>query len=132
MGDELSACPLRTMSITDERWAYAERRSQPPICALWDAILIATGGPTAPRWSEIDLIARDGDALVIVEVKTRRSLAFGTPVEAVTRLKIRQLRSLALAWLDERSIHAPAMRFDLVAVTIPPAGQPVVEHLRAV
>ena len=43
---------------------------------------------------EVDLIARDGDALVIVEVKTRRSLAFGTPVEAVTRRKIRQLRSL--------------------------------------
>ena len=81
---------------------------------------------------DIDVIARDGDALVIVEVKTRRSLAFGAPVEAVTRRKIRQLRSLALAWLDERSIHAPALRFDLVAVTIPPAGQPVVEHLRAV
>ena len=81
---------------------------------------------------EVDLIARDGDALVIVEVKTRRSLAFGAPVEAVTRRKIRQLRSLALALLDGRSIHAPALRFDLVAVTIPPAGQPVVEHLRAV
>ena len=81
---------------------------------------------------EVDLIARDGDALVIVEVKTRRSLASGTPVEAVTQRKIRQLRSLALAWLDERSIHAPALRFDVVAVTIPPAGQPVVEHLRAV
>lgn len=81
---------------------------------------------------EVDLIARDGDALVIVEVKTRRALAFGAPVEAVTRRKIRQLRSLAQAWLDERSIHAPALRFDVVAVTIPPAGQPVVEHLRAV
>ena len=46
---------------------------------------------------EVDLIARDGDALVIVEVKTRRALAFGAPVEAVTRRKIRQLRSLAQA-----------------------------------
>ena len=69
---------------------------------------------------EVDLIARDGDALVIVEVTTRQSLAFGTPVQAVTRRKIRQLRSLALAWLD------------VISVTIPPAGQPVVEHLRAV
>ena len=81
---------------------------------------------------EVDVIARDGDTLVIVEVKTRRSLAFGAPVEAVTRRKIRQLRSLALAWLDERSIHALSLRFDVIAVTIPPAGQPVVEHLRAV
>ena len=81
---------------------------------------------------EVDVIARDGDALVIVEAKTRRSLAFGAPVEAVTRRKIRQSRSLALAWLDERSIHALSLRFDVIAVTIPPAGQPVVEHLRAV
>ena len=81
---------------------------------------------------EVDLIARDGDALVIVEVTTRQSLAFGTPVQAVTRRKIRQLRSLALAWLDARSIHAPSLRFDVISVTSPLAGQPVVEHLRAV
>ena len=111
-GEEIAATHLRTagMLILDRNWRPHGSE--------------AVG--------EVDLIARDGDALVIVEVKTRRSLAFGTPVEAVTRRKIRQLRSLALAWLDERSIHAPAMRFDLVAVTIPPAGQPVVEHLRAV
>ena len=111
-GEEIAATHLRTagMHILDRNWRPHGSE--------------AVG--------EVDLIARDGDALVIIEVKTRRSLAFGTPVEAVTRRKIRQLRSLALAWLDERSIHAPAMRFDLVAVTIPPAGQPVVEHLRAV
>jgi putative endonuclease len=111
-GEEIAATHLRTagMLILDRNWRPHGSE--------------AVG--------EVDLIARDGDALVIVEVKTRRSLAFGAPVEAVTRRKIRQLRSLALAWLDERSIHAPALRFDLVAVTIPPAGQPVVEHLRAV
>ena len=81
---------------------------------------------------ELDLVARDGDDLVIVEVKTRRSIAYGTAVEAVTTRKMRALRSLALAWLDFRSVHAPRLRFDVVAVTIPPVGQPVIEHLRAV
>ena len=81
---------------------------------------------------ELDVVARDGDTLVIIEVKTRRSVAFGAPVEAVTKRKLRSLRSLALAWLDQRSIHAPAMRFDVVAVTVPSIGQPVIEHLRAV
>lgn len=81
---------------------------------------------------ELDLVARDGDDLVIVEVKTRRSIAYGTPLEAVTTRKMRALRSLALAWLDFRSVHAPRLRFDVVAVTIPPVGQPVIEHLRAV
>lgn len=81
---------------------------------------------------ELDLVARDGDDLVIVEVKTRRSIAYGTAVEAVTTRKMRALRSLALAWLDFRSVHAPRLRFDVVAVTFPPVGQPVIEHLRAV
>jgi putative endonuclease len=81
---------------------------------------------------ELDLVARDGDELVIVEVKTRRSIAFGAPSEAVTARKLRALRSLALAWLDDRCIHAPQLRFDVVAVTLPPAGHPVIEHLRAV
>lgn len=81
---------------------------------------------------ELDLVARDGDELVIVEVKTRRSIAFGAPSEAVTARKLRSLRSLALAWLDDRCIHAPKLRFDVIAVTLPPAGQPVIEHLRAV
>jgi len=81
---------------------------------------------------ELDVVARDGDTLVIIEVKTRRSVAFGAPVEAVTKRKLRSLRSLALAWLDQRSIHAPAMLFDVVVVTVPSIGLPVIEHLRAV
>jgi len=60
---------------------------------------------------EVDLIARDGDALVIVEVKTRRALAFGAPVEAVTRRKIRQLRSLALALLAGARAAGLPLRF---------------------
>lgn len=81
---------------------------------------------------ELDLVARDGDDLVIVEVKTRRSIAYGAPIEAVTSRKMRTLRSLALAWLEHRSVHAPRLRFDVIAVTIPPVGQPVIEHVRAV
>jgi len=81
---------------------------------------------------ELDIVARDGDELVVIEVKTRRSIAFGSPVEAITRRKVRALRSLALAWLEQRSIHAPNIRFDVVSIIIPPAGQPVIEHLKAV
>lgn len=81
---------------------------------------------------ELDLIARDGNDLVIIEVKTRRSIAYGSPIEAVTTRKMRALRSLALAWLEFRSIHAPRLRFDVVAVTVPPVGQPIIEHVKAV
>jgi putative endonuclease len=81
---------------------------------------------------ELDLVARDGNDLVIIEVKTRRCLAYGAPIEAITTRKMRNLRSLALAWLEHRSIHAPQLRFDVISVTIPPAGQPVIEHVKAV
>jgi putative endonuclease len=81
---------------------------------------------------ELDLVVRDEDTLVIVEVKTRRCLAFGSPAESVTRRKLRALHSLALTWLDQRQVHAPRMRFDVISITVPPAGQPVLEHLRGV
>lgn len=81
---------------------------------------------------ELDIVARDGDDLVIIEVKARRSIAYGYPVEAVTKRKLKNLRSLALTWLEQRSVHAPNMRFDVVSVIIPPAGHPVIEHVRAV
>ena len=51
---------------------------------------------------EIDLVLRDGDVLVVCEVKTRSSLRYGTPHEAVTDIKVARLRRLASRWLEER------------------------------
>src|SRR5690349_14807630 len=53
---------------------------------------------------ELDIVARDGDEIVIVEVKTRSGLGFGAPAEAVTRDKVRRLRRLAAAWLRAHPI----------------------------
>ena len=81
---------------------------------------------------ELDVIARDGDTLVVCEVKTRSSRAYGDPVEAVTPRKLRRLRGLALRWLDEQGIHVPDIRFDVIGIIQPPAGPPVLQHLRGV
>jgi putative endonuclease len=81
---------------------------------------------------ELDIIARDGGALVICEVKTRRSAAYGSPVEAVGPRKLRRLRELALLWLDEQQVHIPEIRFDVIGIIQPPVGRPVVQHLRGV
>lgn len=81
---------------------------------------------------EIDIVARDGSALVICEVKTRRGVTYGTPAEAVGPRKLRRMRELALRWLDERGVHAPQIRFDVVAIIQPPAGRPVLQHVRGV
>lgn len=66
---------------------------------------------------EIDIVALDGAALVFVEVKTRSSLAFGDPAEAVSRVKAARLRRLALHWLaDHPDRHSEVLRFDVVSV----------------
>ena len=78
---------------------------------------------------EIDVIARDGGSLVVCEVKTRSSLAFGTPAEAVTADKQARLRRLGMAWLCERGLRVEAIRFDVVSVVRGRDGV-AVEHLR--
>lgn len=79
---------------------------------------------------EIDIVARDGDAVVIVEVKTRRSDAFGGALCAVTSAKMRRLRRLAAAWLERQPVSFASVRIDVLAVTLPRSGAAVVEHVR--
>ncbi|MBV9487894.1 MAG: YraN family protein [Frankiaceae bacterium] len=81
---------------------------------------------------EIDIVARDGDALVVVEVKTRTSTAFGSPAEAITPRKAEKLRELALTWAREHPDSPRAIRFDVISVVIPKLGLPQLEHLRGV
>ncbi|GGX73085.1 YraN family protein [Streptomyces fructofermentans] len=83
------------------------------------------------RAGEIDIVARDGDALVVCEVKTRRSSAFEHPMAAVTPVKAARLRGLAERWLQEHGGAPPGgVRIDVVGVLVPARGAPVVEHVR--
>jgi putative endonuclease len=84
---------------------------------------------------EVDIVAMDDRCLVIVEVKTRRTLVFGSPVEAVTAAKAARLRRLAGCWLaDNRSLvnSAVDVRIDVVGVWRPARGPARIEHLVAV
>jgi putative endonuclease len=79
---------------------------------------------------EIDLVLRDGPVLVVCEVKTRSSVDFGTPHEAVDDAKLDRLRRLATHWQAERGLAVPDVRIDLVAVLRPRRGPSSVEHVR--
>lgn len=68
------------------------------------------------RRGELDLVLHRGGTIVFCEVKTRSSLAFGSPLEAVTPVKRRRIRRLAAAWLSETGSHAAEIRFDVAAV----------------
>jgi putative endonuclease len=79
---------------------------------------------------EIDLVCRDDDTLVFVEVKTRTREDFGRPFAAVDRTKQRLVSRGGLAWLrllDNPEIH---FRFDVVEVIIAEGAPPRIEVLR--
>lgn len=79
---------------------------------------------------EIDIVARDGTCLVLVEVKTRRSERAGTPEEAVSPTKQRRLVRLAGAYAQGRARPADAMRFDVVAIRVLADDRALLRHYR--
>ena len=81
---------------------------------------------------ELDLVARQGDVLVVVEVKTRTTTAYGTPAEAVTDRKVARLRRLASAWLADHPVSPREVRIDVLSVLVPARGAPRIEHLPGV
>jgi putative endonuclease len=81
---------------------------------------------------EIDLVLRDGRVLVVCEVKTRSSTAFGEPVATVTEQKAARLRVLAARWLEDHLVRPEEVRIDLVGVLLQRRGAPVLEHVRGV
>ena len=106
---------------------------------------------------ELDIVALDGDVLVVIEVKTRSGHGFGHPAEAVTPRKLARIKRLTGQWLTafreqvaaarlaEAALPGSAVpvladvptrfgavRIDVVAVTLQPQGPAVVEHLESV
>src|SRR5438309_588806 len=79
---------------------------------------------------EIDIVCRDGDNLVFVEVKTRTREDFGRPIESIRRDQRKRISRGALAWL--RMLDEPDIlfRFDVVEVLMPVGEKPQVELVR--
>jgi putative endonuclease len=81
---------------------------------------------------ELDLVLRDGAAVVFCEVKTRADARFGTPVEQVSAAKAARLRRLAARWLGEHDVRADHVRLDLVGVLLDRVGDERFTHLRGI
>lgn len=82
-------------------------------------------------YGEIDIIAQDSskptNALVFVEVKTRKNTLFSHPNEAVTRKKQRQISKVALDYLSRNNQANVAARFDVITILLPDNGYPEIE-----
>lgn len=67
---------------------------------------------------EIDIVAKESESLVFIEVKTRRTAQFGEPEESVTPKKQELLRRTAEGYVQQRNISEISCRFDVVSVVI--------------
>jgi putative endonuclease len=110
--------PRRDLGLWGERLAVREleRRGYVVLERRWRCPL-----------GEIDIVAKEGPVLVVVEVKTRSREDFGSPINAVDGKKRRKLEKLARAYLKARRLGAASVRFDVVGVTVLPGEAPRVE-----
>lgn len=79
-------------------------------------------------FGEIDIIAKDGDTLVFIEVKTRKNKIFGHPYEAVNPAKREKIKKVALCFLKKLKKELPA-RFDVLSISVE-HGYETVEHIK--
>lgn len=83
-------------------------------------------------FGEIDLIARDHEEIVFIEVKTRHSKTYGYPEEAVTREKVRHILRTAESYLGQHQKEDHPWRVDVVAIEMHPGAHPVITHFSAI
>ena len=83
-----------------------------------------------PPRDELDIVARDGQCLVFVEVKTRADEGYGRPVAAVDRDKRRTMSRAAMRYLKKLGFPAVVFRFDVIEVVGSPGDRdPVIRHI---
>ncbi len=115
--------------MTNVRRALGEWGERLAAAHLTEAGMVLLDRNWRTSAGEIDIVARDGEAVVFCEVKTRRGKGFGEGSEAVDGEKTRRLRHLATQWLASSGIRARLVRFDVVSVFVGGA-KPVIDHIR--
>ena len=123
------------MAAKDVLGAHGEEIATRELLGLGCSVLARNWRPAPGRGlvkGEIDIIAQDGGELVVVEVKTRSTMAFGGAIEAVTRAKVSRLRRLAAAWLATQERRFEGVRIDVICIDMGRDGRPRVEILRGV
>lgn len=82
------------------------------------------------RFCEIDIIAKQKDTLVFVEVKTRKSNDFGTPLEAITKTKYNNIKTGVFSYINETPVKHKNFRIDVIGITLQPELKIV--HLKSI
>ena len=82
------------------------------------------------QYGEIDIIAREKDSIVFVEVKTRNSSNFGMGLEAVNYVKIQKIKKTAMAYLSEKPLKYNSLRFDVIDINLSNSSTPEIIHIK--
>jgi putative endonuclease len=82
------------------------------------------------RDGELDIVATDGDQLVVCEVKSRAGATCGSPLEAVTPEKLHRIRKVTQRWLQKHRVGWVQVRYDAIAVVWPPDGEVRLHHVK--
>jgi len=96
------------------------------LCRERGLVILETNHRT--QAGEIDIIAKDSDILVFIEVKARAGDAYGAPFEAVTMRKRKKIQAVALSYMKKIRQEAPA-RFDVISVSVRD-GKPSLEYIQ--
>ena len=81
------------------------------------------------RYGEVDIVAKHGTDLVFIEVKTRRVLNTGDPLEAITVHKLRRMRQVAFAWREAHPNVVGRTRIDAIGIYAPLGREPRIHHI---
>ncbi|MDP8217702.1 MAG: YraN family protein [Candidatus Theseobacter exili] len=78
---------------------------------------------------ELDIICRAKGLIIFVEVKTRKTSNFGSPLEAVNDRKQHQIAKAALSYIKAKALYKYSFRFDVISITGSPDKQPEILHI---
>lgn len=79
--------------------------------------------------AEVDIIAKDGEVIVFIEVKMRSTNHFGSPIEHVDEAKVERVFNAAERWVEENTLRNQPLRFDVIGILKQKTG-PEITHLK--
>lgn len=117
--------------MTTERKSLGERGEDAAAAYLERAGMTVVERNWRCQHGEIDIVALDGEAVVLVEVKTRRTTSKGTPEDSVTPAKQRRYKRLAEAYLQHAGTIEAQLRFDVISILVVGPDRALLRHHRS-
>jgi putative endonuclease len=127
----MEVSPVEVRLMTEDRRSLGQRGEDAACAYLERAGMTVIERNWRCQHGEIDVVALDGTTVVLVEVKTRRTTAKGTPEDAVTPAKQRRYRRLAEAYQQHAGSNDTQLRFDVVTILVVGPDRALLRHHRA-